>query len=79
MDGSDPKIYRVKGRFLMGGGMQPFTRELISAKPEDVKEKVYSDIGSKHKVKRNKILIESMEEISAADAEDPMVKYMVGG
>ena len=78
MDENNPKIFRVKGKFLMGGSMQPFMMELVSMRPEDVKEKIFSDIGSKHKVKRSKILIDSIEEISAAESMDPVVKYMAG-
>lgn len=78
MAGRNPKIYRVKGKFLMGDKMQPFTKELVSMKPEDAQEKIYSDIGSKHKIKRNKIVIESLEEIPEGEATDLMVKYLAG-
>lgn len=74
----DPKVYRVKGRFKMGGRRQPFTMELVSTRPESAREKVYSDIGSKHKVKRDKIWIDSIDEIQPSESVDPVVKYMVG-
>jgi len=78
MDGKNPKVYRVKGEFLMGGSMQPFTMESISTGPEEVKEKIYSELGSRHRVKRSKILIRSVEEIDPAEAKDPLVTYMAG-
>jgi large subunit ribosomal protein LX len=78
MANENPKVYRVKGKFQMGKAMQPFTVELIAMKRGDIEEKIYSDIGSKHKVKRNKILIEEVGEIPPSEATDPVVKYMLG-
>jgi large subunit ribosomal protein LX len=57
------KVFRVKGKFLMGDKMQPFTKEYRAISKERVIERVYSDFGSKHKVKRNKIKINEVEEI----------------
>jgi len=73
-----PKVYRVRGKFLMGGHMQPFALEMISMNPSDVRERVYSEFGSKHRVKRNRIVVESVEEIAVAAASDPTVKYIAG-
>jgi large subunit ribosomal protein LX len=78
MEKKKVKVFRVKGEFPMGDRIQPFTKELASTAPENVREKLLSDIGSKHKVKRAKIVIHSIEEISPEDAEDPFVKFAVG-
>jgi len=56
------KKFKVKGRFLMGKRMQPFTMEVSSINEDQAREKVLSDLGSRHRVKRNKVFIESMEE-----------------
>ncbi len=72
------KVFRVKGEFPMGDKMQPFSKEIASTGSENVREKLLSDIGSKHKVKRTKIVIHSIEEIPPEDAEDPSVKFVVG-
>jgi len=72
------KVYRVKGKFQMGKRMQPFKVELIAMKPRDAEEKVYSDFGSKHKVKRNKVFIEDVTEVPPSEAENPLVKYILG-
>jgi len=74
----NPKVYRVKGKFQMGKLMQPFNVELMAMRPRDAEEKVYSDFGSKHKVKRNKVFIEDVTEVPPSEAEDPLVKYMLG-
>lgn len=70
------KVYRVKGVFERGNLKQPFTKEYRALKPEHVKELVYSDIGSKHRVPRSKIWIESIEEIKPEEAEDPVVRRL---
>lgn len=64
------KIYRVKGRFVLGSEVQVFTKEFKAVKEEDIEEKIYSVFGSKHRINRNQIKIESIEEISADEAEE---------
>lgn len=78
MTDENPKVYRVKGRFLMGESQQPFTIEMVSMNPDQVKEKVYSDIGSRHRVRRRDIQIHSVEEIDSSESEDPTVRYITG-
>ena len=70
------KIFRVKGTFEKEGKKFRFTKEYRALKPEDIKELVFSDIGSKHRVKRAKIFIESIEEIEPEEAENPVVKRL---
>ena len=69
------KIYRVKGRFVLGSEVQVFTKEFKAVKEEDIEEKIYSIFGSKHRINRNQIKIESIEEISADDAELPALRF----
>lgn len=71
------KIYRVKGRFVLGSEVQVFTKEFKAVKKEDIEEKIYSVFGSKHRINRNQIKIESIEEISADEAEDHIVKAIL--
>ncbi|WP_456368004.1 50S ribosomal protein L18Ae [Thermococcus sp.] len=70
------KVYRVRGIFERMGQKQPFTKEYRALKEEDVRELVYSEIGSKHRVPRTKIWIESIEEINPEEAEDPIVRRL---
>jgi large subunit ribosomal protein LX len=70
------KIFRIQGKFMMGGSFKPFTKELKAIKEQDILEKLYSDFGSKHRIGRNKIIIEKIEEISADDVQDPIIKSL---
>jgi large subunit ribosomal protein LX len=70
------KIFRIKGKFMMGNGLQPFTKELKGIKKEDILEKIYSDFGSKHRISRSKIIIDEIIEISKDDVQDPIIKAL---
>ncbi|MEM0112018.1 MAG: 50S ribosomal protein L18Ae [Fervidicoccaceae archaeon] len=68
-----PKIFIVKGKMLLSHDHfpkeQPFMLEVTGISEKDVKEKVYSILGSKHKLKRYHIKIEEIKE-----TEEPMSK-----
>jgi len=71
------KVYRIKGKFLMGKIWQPFSKEFIGENEEEAKERMYSIIGSRHRVKRRMIKVEEIKEINRDEIEDPVIKYMV--
>ena len=71
------KIYRVKGKFVMGSDVQVFTKELKSFNEEQIYEKIYSLFGSKHGINRNQISIDEIKEISADEVIDPIVKSLI--
>ena len=73
------KIFRIQGKFMMGKRFKPFTKELKAINEEDIKEKIYSDFGSKHGIKRTKIVIEEIKEISEDEVQDPIVKTLIEG
>ena len=55
------KIYRVEGQMLISHDrfprIQKFVKDVRAVKPEDAIEIVYSELGSRHKVKRKHIKI----------------------
>lgn len=71
------KNYRVKGSFVMGSETQVFTKEFRAIKEEDIYEKLYSIFGSKHRIKRNQIKIDSIVEISDDEVLDPVVQAIL--
>ncbi|HOI72351.1 MAG TPA: 50S ribosomal protein L18Ae [Methanobacterium sp.] len=71
------KIFRIQGKFMMGNALKPFTRELKATNEEEIKERIYSEFGSKHHIKRNKIKIEDITEISADEVIDPVIKALL--
>ncbi|RAP50263.1 MAG: 50S ribosomal protein L18a [Methanosphaera sp. rholeuAM74] len=71
------KIFRVNGKLLDVDKTKVFTRELKGIKEEDIKEKLYSEFGSKHRLNRDKIIIDEITEITADDVTDPIVKELL--
>jgi large subunit ribosomal protein LX len=71
------KIFRIQGKFMMGNSYKSFTKELKAIDENDIKERIYSDFGSKHGIKRNKIIIEEIKEISKDEVNDPIIKSLI--
>ncbi len=58
------RIYRVTGHMRIGMQWQRFSLELLATKPSEAVEMAYSELGSRHKLKRSMIRIEEVREIS---------------
>jgi large subunit ribosomal protein LX len=67
------QIFRVRGWFKQGLFVQKFTRDLLATSKENALERVFSELGSKHKVRRNQIHIEEVVEIKPEEVKDPRV------
>jgi len=76
---SELKVFRVTGEINKPNLKTPFTKELLAIKSEHAVEKVYAEIGSKHRVKRFQLKISKVEEISTDDIENPILKKIVTG
>jgi large subunit ribosomal protein LX len=72
------KVYRITGFMLIGQDKYPqwvkFVKEIRALKPEHAIERLYSELGSKHKVKRANIKIVDIVEIKPEEAEDRLVR-----
>ena len=73
------KLFRVTGEINKPNLKTPFTKELLAVKSEHAIEKVYAEIGSKHRVKRFQLKISTVEEISIDEIENPILKKIVAG
>jgi large subunit ribosomal protein LX len=73
------KVFRVTGEINKPNLVTSFAKEVVAAKPEHAIEKVYAEIGSKHRVKRFHIKILDVEEVSPEEIENPILKKMVAG
>ena len=70
-------VYRIRGWFKQGLHRQKFTRELLALNDEQALERIYSEFGSRHKLKRNQINIEDVAEIKPEEITDPRVLAML--
>lgn len=71
---SEVKIFRVSGRMLISHDRFPewrkFSVYVRAVKPEHAIEKVYSDLGSRHKLKRYHIKITEVKAVSLEEVDD---------
>jgi large subunit ribosomal protein LX len=71
------KVFRVTGEINKPKLKTPFAKEVVVDKPEHAVEKIYAEIGSKHRVKRFQIKIVNVEEIPVDEIENPILKKIV--
>ena len=58
------KVYRVKGEIMKKHFFEPLTFNTLvkAAKEEHAVERIYAEMGSRHRAKRNEVKIESVTE-----------------
>ena len=71
--GTNMKAYRATGTFRSGKHDQPYTLDVVAGSEEEATERVYSNFGSRHRVKRRFIIIDSLSEIDPSDSTEPKV------
>ena len=71
------KTFKVTGTINKPRLSTSFVRELLAEKSEHAVEKVYAEIGSRHRVRRYHIKIISSEEISVDQIKNPILKKIV--
>ncbi len=71
------KIFRVTGKIYKPNLTTDFVREMLDDKPEHAEERVYAEIGSRHRVKRCHMKVLKVEEVSVEDIKNPILKKIV--
>lgn len=68
------KVYLVEGEMLLGHDSRPEWRRfrvyVRALKPEHALERVYSELGSRHKLRRRHIRITNVREVPLEEVED---------
>ena len=67
------QAYRIDGSLRQGKTNQKFCIDLVAENEDQVKEKVYSNFGSRHGVKRRDITINSIDTIDPSESSAPVV------
>ena len=73
------KVFRVTGEICKPNLATPFVKEVLANKSEHAVEKIYAEIGSRHRVRRYHIKISSSEEVPADQIENAILKKLVLG
>jgi len=76
---SEIKVFRVVGRITKPNFQTDFRKEIRALKPEEAVERIYKEIGSKHRVKRFQVKILKVEEVSREEITDPSVRKLTLG
>lgn len=68
------KAFRVSGTFMMKPGWQPFSKDVLAESEARARERILSDLGSKHRASRRQIRIDKIVEIKPDEIEDPLLR-----
>ena len=72
------KIWRATGQYRKERRTYTFTFEMLALKEEHVREHVYSEIGSRHRVKRRQLEFEEVKEIQPSEVTDVDLRKTLG-
>jgi large subunit ribosomal protein LX len=76
---SEVKIFRITGKIDKPNWKTSFKKEVRALKPEDAVEKIYKELGSKHRTKRFQIKVLEVKEISPEEVTNPIIKKLATG
>ncbi len=76
---SEVKVFRVTGEIRKPNYQTGFRKEVRAVKPEEAMEKIYTEIGSKHRAKRFQIKIIKVEEVALEEIENFTVRKLTLG
>ena len=76
---SEVKIFCVTGKIEKPNLRTTFKKEVRALKADNAKEKIYKELGSKHRAKRFQIKIFRIEEVSPEEIESPFIKKLTLG
>ncbi|MFX0113628.1 MAG: 50S ribosomal protein L18Ae [Candidatus Hodarchaeota archaeon] len=74
----DVKVFLVEGSYREKNQRAMFKKEIRALQPEHAKERIYRELGSRHKLKMRDISISTIKEIDPAKTEikDRSVAYL---
>ncbi|MFX1260919.1 MAG: 50S ribosomal protein L18Ae [Promethearchaeota archaeon] len=72
------KVWRTKGEYRKLKRVFTFSKEMIALNEAHVMEKIYSEIGSRHRVKRKDITITEIAEIKPEEATNLELRRILG-
>jgi large subunit ribosomal protein LX len=72
------KVWRATGEYRKKRRKFRFTREMIAMKEAHVRERLFSEIGSRHRVKRKDIAIEEIVEIKPEELSNLDLRRILG-
>jgi large subunit ribosomal protein LX len=72
------KIWRASGAYKKKKRNFIFSRELLAEKESHVREKILSELGSRHRVRRREIEITEIKEIKPEEVQNLDLRKVLG-
>lgn len=74
----DTKVWRAVGKYRKNKRTFTFTKELIALKESHARERIFSELGSRHRVKRRSIEISEIVEIKPEEVVSLKLRTILG-
>jgi len=71
------KIFRISGSYKQRRETTSFSKEILATTEENAKDKLFSQIGSKNRIKRRQIKIQLIQSVPFADVTDPLIEKII--
>jgi large subunit ribosomal protein LX len=72
------KIWRASGEYIKKNKKFTFTREILGDKETHVREKILSELGSRHRVRRRDIAINEIKELKPEEVTNLDLRRILG-
>jgi large subunit ribosomal protein LX len=72
------KVWRAEGEYKKKRRRFLFTREMLADKESHVRERLFSELGSRHRVKRRNITIKEIKEIKPEELQSLELRNLLG-
>ena len=72
------KVWRASGAYRKKKKNFTFSRELLAEKESHVREKILSELGSRHRVKRREIEINEIKELKPEEVQNLDLRKLLG-
>jgi large subunit ribosomal protein LX len=72
------KVWRATGEYMKRKRRKVFSKEILATSEAHVREKILSELGSRHRVKRRDIKIADIVEIKPEEARDLDIRRVLG-
>ncbi len=72
------RVWRADGNYRKKGRTFVFTKELLADKESHVRERLLSELGSRHRVPRRDITIKEIKEIKPEELQSLELRNLLG-
>ena len=71
------KVFRISGSFKQRREVTSFSKEYLATTEENALAKMFSQFGSKNRLKQNQIKVQSIKEVPKNEVTDPLIEKII--